>query len=62
LIHQRVIVLLHPVECCLQSFCMFALSSEGQAIVASQQGSAEGYVPLSADDLAAERRKLLAAP
>ena len=51
-----------PLDELARQYLLFALSSEGQAIVASQQGSAEGYVPLSADDLAAERRKLLAAP
>ena len=51
-----------PLDELARQYLLFALSSEGQAIVASQQGSAEGYVPLSADDLAAERRKLQAAP
>ena len=45
-----------------RQYLLFALSSEGQAIIASQQGSPEGYVPLSTDNLATERRKLLAAP
>jgi len=42
----------------IKAYLAAALSDEGQALVRTQTASAEGYVPLSAQDLAQERRKL----
>lgn len=47
-----------PVEAFIKAYLALALSDEGQALVKKQTASAEGYVPLSAGDLAAEREKL----
>lgn len=42
----------------IKAYLRLALSDEGQALVRAQTASEEGYVPLSAQDLALERRKL----
>lgn len=42
----------------IKAYLAMALSPEGQAIVRGQKDSAEGYVPLSAEDLTAEKAKL----
>ncbi|WP_416424199.1 substrate-binding domain-containing protein [Pseudomonas sp. App30] len=42
----------------IKAYLQMALSDEGQALVRAQTASAEGYVPLSAADLARERQKL----
>ncbi|WP_417691051.1 PstS family phosphate ABC transporter substrate-binding protein [Roseibium sp.] len=42
----------------LKDYLRLALSDEGQAMVAAMTDTAEGYVPLSPEDLAQERRKL----
>ena len=47
-----------PLEPFIKAYLRVALSDEGQALVRAQTASAEGYVPLSAADLASERRKL----
>ena len=47
-----------PLEPFIKAYLRVALSDEGQALVRGQTGSAEGYVPLSADDLARERSRL----
>lgn len=47
-----------PVEAFIKQYLALALSDEGQALVRQQTASAEGYVPLSAVDLAVEKEKL----
>lgn len=42
----------------IKEYLRIALSDEGQALVRAQTASEEGYVPLSASDLAHERQKL----
>ncbi|MCX0498258.1 PstS family phosphate ABC transporter substrate-binding protein [Erwinia billingiae] len=42
----------------LKEWLAFTLSSEGQAIVSAQTHSAEGYVPLEADQLDIQRQRL----
>ncbi|GAB7528157.1 phosphate ABC transporter substrate-binding protein [Pseudomonas sp. 3A(2025)] len=47
-----------PLAPFIKQYLRLALSDEGQALVRAQTASEEGYVPLSAQDLALERRKL----
>lgn len=47
-----------PLEPFIKDYLRLALSDDGQALVKAQMGSVEGYVPLSAEDLAREREKL----
>ena len=47
-----------PLEPWIKAYLENALSDEGQALVTAQRGGEGGYVPLSAADLARERRKL----
>lgn len=47
-----------PLDPLAKEYLRLALSREGQAILAAQKDSEEGYVPLSADDLEQELRKL----
>ena len=47
-----------PFDPFVKEYLRMALSQEGQAIIASQKDSDEGFVPLSPSDLALERAKL----
>lgn len=47
-----------PLEPFIKAYLQVALSDEGQALIKAQRETAEGYVPLSARDLAIEREKL----
>lgn len=47
-----------PLEPFIKAYLQLALSDEGQELIKAQRDTAEGYVPLSADDLAIERKKL----
>lgn len=47
-----------PLEPFIKEYLRIALSDEGQALVRAQTATAEGYVPLSAEDLARERARL----
>lgn len=47
-----------PLEPFIKAYLQVALSDEGQALVRAQRDTAEGYVPLSPEDLATERQKL----
>ncbi|WP_226504552.1 substrate-binding domain-containing protein [Pseudomonas sp. MWU16-30317] len=47
-----------PLEPFIKAYLQVALSDEGQALVRAQRDTAEGYVPLSAEELATEREKL----
>lgn len=47
-----------PLEPFIKAYLEVALSDEGQALVKAQRDTAEGYVPLSPEDLAIERSKL----
>ncbi|MBO9883095.1 substrate-binding domain-containing protein [Xanthomonas sp. D-109] len=47
-----------PLTPLVKEYLRLALSPEGQAILEAQRDSEEGYVPLSAEDLQHERRKL----
>jgi phosphate transport system substrate-binding protein len=50
----------HKLEPFIIAYLEMALSAQGQAIIKAQKDSDEGYVPLSPEDLAAERAKLYA--
>ena len=47
-----------PLDPLVKDYLTLALSGEGQAIIARYTDSAMGFLPLSADDLKAEREKL----
>lgn len=47
-----------PMNPLVREYLRLALSAEGQALVAAQTSSEEGYVPLSPEDLQAELKKL----
>jgi phosphate transport system substrate-binding protein len=47
-----------PLDPTVKAYLQLALSAQGQAIVASQKDTDEGYVPLSPQDLAKELAKL----
>ena len=42
----------------MKAYLQLSLSPQGRAIINAQEDSAEGYLPLSPQDLLAERRKL----
>jgi phosphate transport system substrate-binding protein len=48
----------HPVDPVVAAYFELVLSPEGQAILASEKDSDEGYVPLAPEQLEAERAKL----
>lgn len=47
-----------PLDPLVKAYLQLALSPQGQAVIASQQDSEEGYLPLSESDLQAERGRL----
>jgi phosphate transport system substrate-binding protein len=47
-----------PLDAFVREYLRMVLSKEGQAIVASQKDTAEGYVPLSPADLDAALKQL----
>ncbi|PPT92935.1 PstS family phosphate ABC transporter substrate-binding protein [Xanthomonas theicola] len=47
-----------PLDPLVKEYLRLALSREGQALLEAQRDAEEGYVPLSAEDLARERQRL----
>jgi phosphate transport system substrate-binding protein len=47
-----------PLEPFIKAYLQLALSDVGQALVKAQMDTSQGYVPLSAEELARERKKL----
>lgn len=47
-----------PLDPLVKAYLQLALSPQGQAVIALQQDSDEGYLPLGEGDLQAERNKL----